>query len=110
MSGLQIRDLVVEYGKGADKVRPIDNFELELSAGSLAILLGPSGCGKTTLLSCMGGILKPTSGEILFDGIDVTRLGPKALTDYRRNTVGIVFQAFNLVPSLTAAENVMVLA
>ncbi|BCI81320.1 putative ABC transporter ATP-binding protein [Mycolicibacterium sp. TY66] len=108
MSDLQIRDLVVEYGKGADKVRPIDNFQLELSAGSLAILLGPSGCGKTTLLSCMGGILKPTSGQILFDGIDVTTLGPKALTDYRRNTVGIVFQAFNLVPSLTAAENVMV--
>lgn len=108
MSGLQIRDLVVEYGKGADKVRPIDNFELELSAGSLAILLGPSGCGKTTLLSCMGGILKPTSGQILFDGVDVTTLGPKALTDYRRNTVGIVFQAFNLVPSLTALENVMV--
>ena len=66
MSGLQIRDLVVEYGKSADRVRPIDNFELELSAGSLAILLGPSGCGKTTLLSCLGGILSPTSGSIAF--------------------------------------------
>jgi putative ABC transport system ATP-binding protein len=108
MSGLQIRDLVVEYGKSGDKVRPIDSFNLELSSGSLALLLGPSGCGKTTLLSCIGGILKPTSGQILFDDIDVTTLDAKGLTDYRRNTVGIVFQAFNLVPSLTAAENVMV--
>lgn len=108
MSGLKIRDLVVEYGKSGDKVRPIDGFNLELSRGSLAILLGPSGCGKTTLLSCMGGILKPTSGQILFDDIDVTALGAKGLTDYRRNTVGIVFQAFNLVPSLTALENVIV--
>ena len=105
---LDIRDLVVEYSGAGDAVRPIDHLDLEVSAGSLAILLGPSGCGKTTLLSCIGGILKPTSGQILFDDIDVAALDGHSLTVYRRNTVGIVFQAFNLVPSLTAAENVMV--
>ena len=105
---LDIRDLVVEYSNAGDTVRPIDHLNLEVSAGSLAILLGPSGCGKTTLLSCIGGILKPTSGQILFDNIDATALDGHSLTVYRRNTVGIVFQAFNLVPSLTAAENVMV--
>lgn len=108
MAGLSIRDLVVEYSSGGDAVRPIDHFDLDLSRGSLAILLGPSGCGKTTLLSCIGGILKPTAGKIMFDDIDVTALDAHSLTVYRRNTVGIVFQAFNLVPSLTAAENVMV--
>ena len=87
-------------------MRPIDGLNLDVSAGSLAILLGPSGCGKTTLLSCLGGILKPTSGRIAFGDIDVTALDGTALTEYRRNTVGIVFQAFNLVPSLTALENV----
>ncbi len=108
MGDLKIRDLVVEYTSAGDTVRPIDHLDLELSGGSLAILLGPSGCGKTTLLSCIGGILKPTSGQIMFDDIDVTALNGNSLTTYRRNTVGIVFQAFNLVPSLTAAENVMV--
>jgi putative ABC transport system ATP-binding protein len=103
-----IRDLVVEYSSAGEAVRPIDHLDLELTAGSLAILLGPSGCGKTTLLSCIGGILKPTSGQILFDDIDVTALDAHSLTTYRRNTVGIAFQAFNLVPSLTAAENVIV--
>ncbi|BBZ67371.1 putative ABC transporter ATP-binding protein [Mycolicibacterium insubricum] len=108
MGDLSIRDLTVEYRNSADTIRPIDHFDLDLPAGSLAILLGPSGCGKTTLLSCLGGILSPTSGSIAFGDVEVTGLAPKELSEYRRNTVGIVFQAFNLVPSLTAIENVMV--
>lgn len=108
MADLLVKDLVVEYSSGGYAVRPIDGLDLEVSAGSLAILLGPSGCGKTTLLSCLGGILKPTAGRIEFGDIDLTTLDKKALSDYRRDTVGIVFQAFNLVPSLTALENVMV--
>jgi putative ABC transport system ATP-binding protein len=83
-------------------------LKLEVAAGSLVILLGPSGCGKTTLLSCLGGILRPKSGTIKFDGVDVTALEHTALAHYRRDKVGIVFQAFNLVPSLSAVENVMV--
>jgi putative ABC transport system ATP-binding protein len=108
MGDLSIQDLVVEYSSGEYKVRPIDGLNLDVAAGSLVILLGPSGCGKTTLLSCLGGILRPTSGAIKFGDVDVATLHANALATYRRESVGIVFQAFNLVPSLTALENVMV--
>jgi putative ABC transport system ATP-binding protein len=108
VADLRIKDLVVEYSSGGYAVRPIDGLNLDVSEGSLAILLGPSGCGKTTLLSCIGGILAPSEGRIEFGDIDLTKLDRRALSHYRRNTVGIVFQAFNLVPSLTAIENVMV--
>src|SRR6476620_7284835 len=108
MGDLSVQDLVVEYSSGGYAVRPLDGFNLDVAAGSLVILLGPSGCGKTTLLSCLGGILKPTSGAIKFGDVDVTSLDARGMSKYRRETVGIVFQAFNLVPSLTALENVMV--
>jgi putative ABC transport system ATP-binding protein len=108
MGDLSIQDLVVEYSSGGYALRPINGLNLDVAAGSLVILLGPSGCGKTTLLSCLGGILRPRSGAIKFGGVDVTALGRHELAKYRRDTVGLVFQAFNLVPSLTACENVMV--
>jgi putative ABC transport system ATP-binding protein len=108
VGGLSIQDLVVEYSSGGYAVRPINGLSLDVPAGSLVILLGPSGCGKTTLLSCLGGILRPKSGAITFGGVDVTTLDGRALAKYRRDDVGIVFQAFNLVPSLTALENVIV--
>src|ERR1700740_2588822 len=106
MSDLRIENLVVEYSSGRNATRPIDGLDLELDAGSLTIVLGPSGCGKTTLLSCLGGLLTPTSGQITIGDMDVTTLNRRAMSQYRRRTVGIVFQAFNLVPSLTALENV----
>jgi putative ABC transport system ATP-binding protein len=105
---LSIQNLVVEYSSGGYAVRPIDGLNLDVGAGSLVILLGPSGCGKTTLLSCLGGILRPQGGAIKFGDVDVTSLDARGLSAYRRETVGIVFQAFNLVPSLSALENVMV--
>ena len=108
MVGLRIQNLVVEYPSGDNVIHPIDGLNLELNPGSLTILLGPSGCGKTTLLSCLGGLLTPTSGRITVGDIDVTALNRKAMAQYRRNSVGIMFQAFNLVPSLTAFENVLV--
>lgn len=108
MGDLSIQNLVVEYSMGGQAVRPIDHFNLDVAAGSLVILLGPSGCGKTTLLSCLGGILRPQEGAIKFGDVEVTSLDNRGLAAYRRDTVGIVFQAFNLVPSLTALENVMV--
>src|SRR5215471_13106712 len=108
MGDLSIKDLVVEYSSGGYAVRPINGMSLDVAAGSLVILMGPSGCGKTTLLSCLGGILRPTSGAIKFGDVNVTSLDSRGMSTYRRETVGIVFQAFNLVPSLTALENVMV--
>src|SRR6201991_2464935 len=108
MGDLSIQKLVVEYSSGGYAVRPINGLSLDVPAGSLMILLGPSGCGKTTLLSCLGGILRPKSGSITFDGMDITAMEGGVLAKYRRDQVGIIFQAFNLVPSLTALENVMV--
>jgi len=108
MGNLSIQDLVVEYSSGGYAVRPINGLSLDVAAGSLVILLGPSGCGKTTLLSCLGGILRPKSGAITFDDVEITALDGAALAKYRRDKVGIVFQAFNLVSSLTALENVVV--
>ncbi|HVJ98112.1 MAG TPA: ATP-binding cassette domain-containing protein [Acidimicrobiia bacterium] len=105
---LQIRDLVIEYSSGGYPVRPIDGMNLDVGEGQLALLLGASGCGKTTLLSVLAAILTPTSGSVKIGGQEVVGLKGQALTDYRRNTVGVVFQAFNLVPSLNAIENVMV--
>ena len=101
-------DLAVEYTCGAQAVRPIDGLSLEVSRGELVLLMGPSGCGKTSLLSMLAGILRPLRGSIRLDGLEVTQLAGNRLTDYRRHRVGVVFQAFNLIPSLTAAENVQV--
>jgi putative ABC transport system ATP-binding protein len=103
---LEIRDLVVEFSSGDYLVRPLDEFQLEAKSGELVLLLGPSGCGKTTLLSCLAGILTPTSGSISLDGKDITKLNAAQITDYRRHGVGLVFQGFKLLPSLTARENV----
>jgi len=103
---LAVRDLVIEYSSGGYPVRPIDGLSLEARGGQLVLLLGASGCGKTTLLSVLAAILTPTSGQVEVAGIEVTSLSGKRLTSYRRETVGIVFQAFNLIPSLNAIENV----
>jgi putative ABC transport system ATP-binding protein len=108
MPSLSIEDLVVEYSSGGYAVRPIDGLTVCTEPGELVLLLGPSGCGKTTLLSCLGGILTPNSGRISYGDLVITDLQGTDLTEYRRHTVGIVFQAFNLVPSLTALENVEV--
>jgi putative ABC transport system ATP-binding protein len=108
MPDLSITDLTIEYSSGGYAVRPIDGLDLHAGAGALTLLLGPSGCGKTSLLSCLGGILTPRSGSIRFGDIEVTGLKGQDLTAYRRTTVGIIFQSFNLVPSLSALENVTV--
>ena len=108
MNGVRVDEVTVEFIRGGQAVRPLDRFSLDAPAGSLTLLLGPSGCGKTTLLSCLAGILTPKSGRIAVHGTTVTGLSGHELTDYRRSAVGIVFQAFNLVPSLDATENVMV--
>ena len=104
---LTITDLTVEYKSGDYAVRPLDNFNARIESGELVLLLGASGCGKTTLLSALAAILTPTSGSIRLGDFEVVGLRRSGLTRYRRETVGVVFQAFNLVPSLSALENVM---
>lgn len=108
MADLAIDELTVEYRSGDYTVRPVESFSLSAGSGELVLLVGPSGSGKTTLLSCLAGILSPTSGSIMFAGTEVTSLDARRLTEYRRKTVGIVFQAFNLIPSLSAEENVAI--
>ena len=108
MPDIQIRDLVMEYSSGGLMVRPFNNFELDLKTGDLALLLGASGCGKTTLLSMLASILTPTAGSIKVGDTEVTQLKGADLARYRRETVGVVFQGFNLIPSLTALENITV--
>lgn len=97
---------MVEYRSGDYVVRPIDGLGFDVDSGQLALLLGASGCGKTTLLSILASILRPLRGSVRLGDVEVTALSGKELTDYRRHKVGVVFQAFNLIPSLTASENV----
>jgi putative ABC transport system ATP-binding protein len=106
VTALQIEDLGIQYVQGGYVVRPIDGLDFSVEDGQLVILLGPSGSGKTTLLSCLASLLRPTGGSIRVGSTEVTALSGADLEAYRRETVGIVFQAFNLVPSLTARENV----
>ena len=108
MAELEVRDLTVEFDSGGYRVRPLDRLSLDAGGGELVVLLGPSGCGKTTLLSCLAGLLEPTDGTVRFQGIDVGGLSGAGLADYRQRTVGVVFQAFNLLASLSARKNVMV--
>jgi putative ABC transport system ATP-binding protein len=105
---LHVTDLVVEYSSGGYVVRPINGVSLDVAPGELVLLLGASGCGKTSLLSVLAAILTPKSGTVRLGTTDVTTLSGPALARYRRHEVGIVFQAFNLFPSLTALENVEV--
>jgi putative ABC transport system ATP-binding protein len=106
MTDLDVSNLTVEYASGGYIVRPLDQLNLHATSGELVLLLGPSGCGKTTLLSCLAGILSPTSGTIRVGETMVDELTGEDVNRYRRHTVGIVFQAFNLIPSLSAVENV----
>ena len=106
MAGLRISDLTIEYAQNGYAVRPIEALDVTAHDGELVILLGPSGSGKTTLLSCVAGLLTPTAGTVRVADLEVTSLQGAALAEYRRHHVGIVFQAFNLIPSLTARENV----
>jgi putative ABC transport system ATP-binding protein len=103
---VELTDVTVEYVSGGYVVRPIDGLTERFPSGELVLLLGASGCGKTTLLSALAGILRPTSGSIRIGDREVTDLRGDALTEHRRRTVGVIFQAFNLIPSLTASENV----
>src|SRR3569832_717471 len=98
LAPLEEEDLTVEFPSVDYPVRPLDGLSFHAHDGELGEVLGPSGCGKTTLLSCLSGLLTPSSGHIRVFGDEVTSLHGDAMADYRRHTVGVVFQAFNLIP------------
>lgn len=100
------RGLTKVYHAGEMEVRALDGVDLDLFAGELVVLLGPSGSGKSTLLNNLGGLDVPSSGELLFRGENLAEASEETLTVFRRESVGFVFQFYNLIPSLTARENV----
>ena len=110
MTALIVDDVTKVYGEGHTEVQALCNASLELGDNEFLALLGPSGSGKTTLLSVIGGLLAPTSGKVTIGDIHLTELSRKQQTRFRANQVGFVFQGFNLVPFLTARENLTVMA
>jgi putative ABC transport system ATP-binding protein len=102
----RLQGISKRYQMGAGEVRALDDVTLDIYRGEFLVVLGPSGSGKTTLLNLLGGIDTPTSGQLLVDGRDIGTLPDAELTRYRRHHVGFIFQFFNLIPTLTAVENV----
>src|SRR5215218_9230772 len=103
---LRARGLRKEYGKGEGLVRAVDGVDLDIHAGETVAVMGPSGCGKSTLLHLLGGLDRPSGGEVSLHGRRIDNLSEKALAQMRRTAVGFVFQAFHLMEELTAIENV----
>ena len=106
MSYLEVNELCKTYGSGAAQVKAVSDVTFTLENGEFVVILGASGAGKTTLLNLLGGMDTATSGSIVLDGKNVTGQTQKQLTLYRRNDIGFVFQFYNLMPNLTALENV----
>ncbi len=104
---LQVKNVSRSFHSGSGTVTAVDNVSFEVPEGKFVSIIGKSGSGKTTLLSILGTLEKPSEGHIVIDGRDITRLGDHALVDYRRKKIGFVFQGYNLIPNLTALENVM---
>lgn len=105
-----VQQLTKTYTSGAVAVHALRGIDLEIFAGEVVVLLGPSGSGKSTLLNILGGLDQATSGRVFFKGEELTAMEDRALTRFRRQHVGFVFQFYNLIPSLTAYENVALVA
>lgn len=103
---VRARDLTKVYGEGPTAVRALDGLDLDIPAGQFIAVMGPSGSGKSTLLHLLAGLDGPTAGSVAVDGVEIHTLEDKRLTTLRRDRIGFVFQAYNLVPTLTAAENI----
>ena len=107
MTILETKDLRKYYGKGDTMVRALDGVDLSVEAGTFTSIVGTSGSGKSTLLHMLGGLDRPTSGEVIVDGERIFRLKEEALTIFRRRKIGFVFQNYNLVPVLNVYENIV---
>jgi putative ABC transport system ATP-binding protein len=106
MKVLELKKVNKIYNSSEVKVHAVDDVTLEFDGAEFTAIVGPSGSGKTTLLNLIGGLDMPTSGKIIIDGTDLSKLKPSQLIDFRLNNIGFVFQSFNLIPVLTAKENV----
>jgi putative ABC transport system ATP-binding protein len=104
---IEVKDLVRQFRSGDRTIKPLNGVSFELGKGSLASIVGKSGSGKSTLLSLLGALDKPTSGDVVVDGVSLAGLPDGKLTEYRRRDIGFVFQQFNLIPNLSAVDNVM---
>jgi len=105
MEVIKAEDLVKTYSDNGIEVHAVQHINLSVQEGEFTAIVGPSGCGKTTLLNILGGIDQPTSGKVFIDGEEITKLSDRKLIDFRLNNIGYVFQAYNLIPVLTAYEN-----
>ena len=103
---IEIKNARKSYGKGEAQVNALDGIDISLEEGNIYAILGPSGSGKSTLLNILGGIDLPDSGTVMVDGTELTKLSKKQMGEYRRKSVGFVFQFYNLIPDLTVRENV----
>ena len=101
-----LRDVVKAYGSGGGRVSAVDGIDLVIERGEFVVVAGPSGSGKTTLLQLLGALDRPTSGSVVFEGTDLATVGDRGLARLRRDRLGFVFQQFNLIPTLTALQNV----
>ena len=101
-----LEDVKKRYRMGEVEIMAADGIDFQINQGEFAVVVGPSGAGKTTVLNILGGMDTATTGKIIVDGADITRYNERQLTGYRRNEIGFVFQFYNLVPNLTAKENV----
>ena len=106
MAYIEFRNVCKIYGSGEQEIRALDNITFDVEKGELCVIVGPSGAGKTTLLNILGGMDTATSGTVMLAGMEISKLGDRELTDYRRTDVGFVFQFYNLVQNLTDLENV----
>lgn len=106
MALIECRKLTRSYTKGDSVITPLDELDLDIEEGSLTALMGPSGSGKTTLLNLIAGVDSPTSGELMIDGSDVAQYSRSRLAQWRSEYIGYIFQLYNLIPVLTAYENV----
>lgn len=106
MSYISINDLVKVFGEGENEVRANDGISFDIEEKELALIIGASGAGKSTLLHILGGMDSATSGEVIIDGKDIAKYDEEELTTYRRYDIGFIFQNYNLIPNLTAIENV----